>query len=177
MTARKVLLGRITGAHGLKGEVKIAAFTREPEDVAAYGALTNAEETKQFHILALRNVRGSTVVARLEGIDNRSEAELLRGTELFVSRDVLPSPEADEEYYHSDLIGLHAVSPDGEVIGEVIAVHNFGAGDLLEVRHAGERQGTLVPFDTAHVPQIDIAGGRLTVVRPIFEQEEGASGP
>jgi 16S rRNA processing protein RimM len=176
MTGEIVLLGRIVGVHGLKGEVKIAAFTGEPEDIASYGALRNADGTRQFHIAGLRSAKGATVIARLRGVAGRDEAEALRGTGLYVLRAALPQPES-EEYYHSDLIGLEAVSPDGEPLGEVIAVHNFGAGDLLEIRFTGERQAALIPFESAHVPQVDIAGRRVTVVRPVYEKDESEREP
>jgi 16S rRNA processing protein RimM len=177
MTGQKILVGRITGAHGLKGEVKIAAFTEEPEDVAAYGALANADGTRQFHISALRSVPGGAVIARLQGVSDRNDAEKLRGTDLFVARDALPPTKTASEFYHSDLIGLDAISVDGVVVGEVIAVHNFGAGDLLEVRFSEERQSVLIPFESAYVPHVDIAGGRVTIVKPVFEQDEGAGSP
>ncbi len=164
-----VLLGRITGTHGLKGEVKIATYTGEPEDIAAYGALASAG--RYFHISAIRSVKGGTVIAVLRGVTNRDEAEKLRGTELYVSRAALPPPEDDDEYYHSDLIGLNAVSPDGETIGKIIAVHNFGAGDLLEVRFEGQRQAELIPFESTHVPRIDLAAREVVVLRPVYQSE------
>jgi 16S rRNA processing protein RimM len=177
MSAQKVFLGRITGAHGLKGEVKIATFTEQPEDVAAYGVLTNADGTRRFHIAALRSASGGTVIARLQGISGRDAAEELRGTELFMARDALPPLDTAGEFYRSDLIGLDAASPDGEIIGKVIAVHNFGAGDLLEVRFAEERDAALIPFDSVHVPHVALDRGRVTIVRPVYEQGEGPETP
>jgi 16S rRNA processing protein RimM len=172
MTAEdKVLLGRITGVHGLKGEVKIAAYTGEPEDISSYGTLTSADGAQHFHIAVVRSVKGGTVIAVLRGVSNREEAEKLRGTELYVSRAVLPPPENDDEYYHSDLIGLNAVSQAGETIGKVIAVHNFGAGDLLEVRFEGERQAQLIPFENAHVPRVDLAARQVVVLKPVYEEQ------
>jgi 16S rRNA processing protein RimM len=168
-----VLLGRISGAHGLKGEVKIAAFTAEPEDIAAYGPLTSADGARIFKIASLRSAGSGAVIARLQGIQDRNAAEELRGTELYVTRASLP-PAEDGEYYHSDLIGLTAVSPDGETLGEVIAVQNFGAGDLLELRPAKGRQAELVPFDSMHVPKVDLEAGRVIIVRPVYEGSESA---
>ena len=166
-----VLLGRITGVHGLKGEVKISAYTGEPKDIAAYGALSSADGVCVFHISAIRSVKGGTVIAALRGVTNREEAEKLRGTDLYVSRTALPSHEDDDQYYHSDLIGLKAVSPGGEIIGKIIAVHNFGAGDLLEVRFEGERQAQFVPFETAHVPRVDLDARQAVILRPAYEGE------
>ena len=167
----RVLLGRITGVHGLKGEVKIITYTGQPEDIAAYGALTGANGERHFHISAIRSVKGATVIAILDGISDRDEAEKLRGTDLYVSRTALPPPEDDDEYYHSDLIGLKAISPDGETIGKIIGVHNFGAGDLLEVRFEGEGQAQLIPFENAHVPRIDLDARQAVVLRPVYEEQ------
>jgi 16S rRNA processing protein RimM len=165
-----VLLGRITGVHGLKGEVKIITYTGEPQDIAAYGALTGANGERHFRISAIRSVKGGTIIATLHGVSDRDEAERLRGTDLYVSRTSLPPPE-DDEYYHSDLIGLKAISPDGEPIGKIIAVHNFGAGDLLEVRFEGEGQPQLIPFENAHVPRIDLDARQAVVLRPVYEEQ------
>jgi len=171
ISEEKVLLGRITGVRGLKGEVKIIAYTGAPEDIAAYGALTGADGERHFRISAIRSVKGGTVIATLHGISDRDEAEKLRGTDLYVSRTALPPPEDDDEYYHSDLIGLKAISPDGEPIGKVLAVHNFGAGDLLEVRFEGERQAQLIPFENTHVPRIDLNARQAVVLRPVYEEQ------
>jgi 16S rRNA processing protein RimM len=167
-----VLLGRISGAHGLKGEVKIAAFTAEPEDIAAYGPLTSADGSRIFEIASLRSAGGGAIIARLRGVSDRDAAEKLRGTELYVARASLPPPDAGE-YYHSDLIGLTAVSPSGETLGEVTGVQNFGAGDLLELRVAKGRQTELVPFESTHVPHVDLEAGRVIIVRPVYENGEG----
>jgi len=168
--SERVLLGRITGAHGLKGEVKIATFTAEPEDVGAYGPLSNSDGSATVEIASLRSAGGGTVIARIRGVSDRNEAECLRGTELFVDRALLPPAEADE-YYHSDLIGLAAITPEGEPLGEIIAVHNFGAGDLLELRPLSGRQSELIPFESEHVPKVDLEEGRITIIMPDYEKE------
>ena len=169
--SERVLLGRITGAHGLKGEVKIATFTAAPEDLATYGPLSSADGTRVFEIASLRGSGGAAVIARLLGVADRSSAESLCGTELFVARVVLPPASADE-YYHSDLIGLTAISPDGETLGQIVAVQNYGAGDLLELRPVSGRQTELIPFEYAHVPKVDLEEGRLTIVKPVYVQAE-----
>jgi 16S rRNA processing protein RimM len=168
--SERVLLGRISDAHGLKGEVKIATFTAAPEDIAAYGALSNADGSRHFEIASLRAVKDGIVIARLRGISGRTEAEKLRGTDLYVPREVLP-PADEDEYYHSDLIGLAAVGANGEPIGTLIAVHNFGASDLLEVRLSDSARTELVPFNATHAPRVDIAGGTVTVILPEDEEE------
>ncbi|MGO9546840.1 MAG: ribosome maturation factor RimM [Rhodomicrobium sp.] len=167
----RVLLGRITGAHGLKGEVKIATFTAEPEDVAAYGPLTGEDGTRTFEIASLRSTGGGAVIARLSGVKDRDGAEALRGTELYVARAVLP-PADENEFYHSDLIGLKAVSAEGETLGEIAGVHNYGAGDLLELRLAGGRRTELIPFESAHVPKVDLEAGCVTIIKPVYEADK-----
>jgi 16S rRNA processing protein RimM len=169
----RVLLGRITGAHGLKGEVKIATFTAQAEDIAAYGPLTSRDSARTFKIVWLRPSGGGSVVARLKDVKDRNGAEELRGTELYVPREALP-PAAEDEYYHSDLIGLTAVSPDGQELGEIVAIQDYGAGDLLEIRARGSRRTELVPFEQAHVPKVDLEAGRVTIVMPDYEEPGSA---
>ena len=172
-----VLLGRITDAHGLKGEVKIASFTSAPEAIGAYGPLSTSDGSRSFMISSFRIGNGGVVIARLSGVADRDAAEKLKGQELYVKRDALPEPE-QEEYYHSDLIGLSARSPSGEPIGEILAVHNFGAGDLLEIRLLESGRTELVPFDEANVPKIDLREGCATIAYSFQEdeadQEDGA---
>jgi 16S rRNA processing protein RimM len=167
-----VLLGRVSGAHGLKGEVKIAAFTAEPEDIAAYGPLKTSDGAQIFEIASLRSAGGGAVIARLRGVLDRNAAEKLKGTELYVARASLP-PAGVEEYYHSDLIGLTALSPDGKTLGEVIAIQNFGAGDLLELRPPKGGQTELIPFESAHVPHVDLEARRVIIASPVYENSEG----
>ncbi len=158
---RLVLLGRIAGAHGIRGEVKINSFTGIPEDIAAYGALVDGKG-RSFIIERLRPMKGMAVAAALAGISDRTAAEALRGVDLHVERARLPETDEDEWYY-TDLIGLAAVSPDGEAVGEVVSVQNFGAGDLLEIRPAEGERTVLVAFTKACVPVVDIKGGRVIV--------------
>jgi 16S rRNA processing protein RimM len=168
-----VLMGRISDAHGLKGEVKIASFASQPEDIVAYGPLTDEAGKRHFEIEALRPLKGGTLIARLKGVPDRNSAEKLRGTGLYLARALLPEPE-DDEFYHADLVGLTAHAPAGEAIGEVIAVQNFGAGDLLEIRLPGEGgQTLLVPFTQARVPEVDLKARTLIVLpEPAEEAEE-----
>jgi 16S rRNA processing protein RimM len=160
--ARRILLGRIAGAHGIRGEVLIHTFTARPEDIGAYGPLSDGAK-RTFAIESAR-VTAKGVVARLAGICDRATAEALKGTELYVDRDRLPATD-EGEFYHADLIGLAAVDPEGRPVGEIVGVHNYGAGDLLELRLAGSEATELVSFTEAVVPEIDLAGGRA-VVRP-----------
>ena len=158
---RIVLLGRITGAHGIRGEVSLQSFTEVPEAIGSYGELQDARGTRRFR---LSNVRfsGKRLTARVDGVSDRNAAEALAGQELFVARSRLP-PAADDEFYHADLVGLIAHDGDGKEIGEVVAVQNFGAGDLLEVRLSGSQRTELFPFTKATVPVIDLPSRRLVI--------------
>lgn len=168
---KRVCLGRITGAHGLKGEVRIRTFTETPGAIAAYGPLRDEAGARRFEISELRPDKGG-VVARLSGIDTREAADALKGVELYVTRAQLPEADGEEAFYHADLIGLVALDGNGAALGQVVAVQNFGAGDLLEVRPATGGQTVLVPFTQEIVPDIDRDGGWLLMIPPegIFEE-------
>jgi 16S rRNA processing protein RimM len=161
----RIILGRITGAHGLRGEIRIQTYTGLPEDIAAYGALSDEAGTRQFNIVDVRAAKGDTVIAELKGVSSREAAEALRGEKLYITREQLPPPDEDE-YYLTDLVGLDAAAPDGIVFGRVIAVHNFGAGDLLEIRPAAADKTAIIPFTKDCVPEIHIDRGMLIVVMP-----------
>lgn len=162
--APRVLLGRIVTVHGIRGDVIIDSYTAEPGDIAAYGSLRSADGSREFRLKVLR-VGPKGVVAHIAGVDDRNVAEALRGTELYALRDKLP-PADEGEFYYADLLGLRAENEAGEAVGKVAAVHNFGAGDLLEIRLDGQPATELVPFTDAFVPVVDIAAGRVVVVLP-----------
>ncbi|MBS0243519.1 MAG: ribosome maturation factor RimM [Proteobacteria bacterium] len=161
---RRVLLGRIVGAQGLRGEVVIHSFTGEADAIGSYGPLADARGGRMFELQVVR-VAEKGVIARVKGVSDRTAAEALKGVELWVERDRLPPPE-EGEFYHTDLVGLAAVAPDGEAIGEVIAVQNYGASDLLEIRLAGTRKTEFVPFTDAFVPEVDLEARRCMVRMP-----------
>lgn len=160
----RVLLGAIVAAHGLKGEVKVKCFTAAPENIAAYGVLEDAAGERRFRLRVVRRL-GDGVLAAIEGVADRTAAEALRGVELYVPRAALPVAEGDE-FYHVDLIGLKVERETGEALGTVVAVHQFGANDVLDVRQE-KGQSLLLPFTRETVPVVDIAGGRLVVVPPV----------
>lgn len=168
--ADRILLGEIGPAHGIRGNVLIRTYTEAPEDIASYGPLEDESGRRQIELEVVR-VTPRGVVARISGIEDRNAAEALRGTRLYIQRDRLP-PTEEEEYYHSDLIGLDVFRPDGERMGEVIAVHNFGAGDILEIRLVDKRTTEMVPFMRDFVPEVDVQGGRLTVDIPAGGEPE-----
>ena len=160
----RILLGRIAGAHGIRGEVLIKAFTAAPENIGTYGPLSDESGTRTFKLKSAR-ATSKGVVARLQGVDDRNGAEALKGIALYIERERLPAA-AEGEFYHADLIGLAAVDGDGKPIGEIVTVQNYGAGDLLEIRLAGSSKTELVPFTDATVPEVDIAARRVVVVMP-----------
>ena len=163
---QRICVARLGAAHGVRGEVKLWSFTAEPAAVAGYGPFETADG-RVIEIEALRPAK-DFFVARLKGIADRDAAERLRNAELFVPRERLPAPEDGDEFYHADLIGLAAVDATGAALGSIVAVHNFGAGDLIEVRRAEGNDTVMLPFTQAMVPTIDIAAGRIVVDADAF---------
>ncbi len=159
-----VCVARIGAAHGTGGEVKLWPFTTRAEAVAAYGPLQTADGTRAFEIEALRPAK-DFLVARLKGVTDRAAAERLCNTDLYVPRERLPIPEP-EEFYYADLIGLRAEDTTGRAIGVVVAVHNFGAGDILEIAPTAGGDMVMLPFSTAAVPSVEVAVGRIVVDMP-----------
>jgi 16S rRNA processing protein RimM len=159
----KICVAKIGAAHGVRGEVKLWPFTEDPLAVMQYGPLFTKDGARQFEVDRARAAKDHLVVA-LKGVNSRDDVEQLNGLELFIARDKLPAPE-DGEYYHADLIGLAALDSAGETIGRVIAMHNFGAGDIVEI---APPQGAtlLLPFTNAVVPTVDLIAGHIIVTPP-----------
>lgn len=167
---RLVCVGAIAGAHGVRGAVKVKSFTAEAADITAYGPLSDEAGKRRFVLTPIGMARGE-ILARIDGVEDRDQAELLRGTRLYADRARFPAPEEDE-FYHADLIGLDVTDPAGTALGVVQAIFNHGAGDMMEI--ALRAGGTaLVPFTKAAVPVVDIAGGRVTVAMPDEAAEAG----
>jgi 16S rRNA processing protein RimM len=159
----QICVARIGAAHGVRGAVKLWTFTEDPLAVKRYGSLATKDGARRFEVTHAREAKGH-LVATLKGIATREEAERLNGLELYIARDKLPETDADE-YYHADLIGLAAVNAANEPIGRVIAIHNFGAGDIVEI--APPHGATmLLPFTNAVVPTVDLANGRVVIELP-----------
>jgi 16S rRNA processing protein RimM len=151
-----ICLGVIGAPHGVRGELRVRSFTETPEDLAAYGPLT--DDVGRVWRLHIKRRHKNGIIATLDGIRDRDAAEGLKGQKLHVARAVLPELDEEETYYHVDLIGLEVRLEDGTIVGSILAVHDFGAGDLLEiVRQDGEK--VLIPFTAEAVPQVDLAGG------------------
>ena len=158
-----VCVARIGAAHGVRGAVKLWTFTEDPFAVKRYGPLLSKDGKRQFEVATAREARDH-LVATFKGVTTREEAERLNGIELYVAREKLPATD-DDEYYHTDLIGLAAVTTEGDTLGRVLAIHNFGAGDIIEI---APPKGTtiLLPFTNAVVPEVDLKGGRVVIALP-----------
>lgn len=166
-----ICIGKILGAHGVRGQVKLASFTDEPEAVASYGAVSDEAGKRQWTI-TLQGWNKDHFLARLSGVDTREQVEALRGTKLFVARDVLPEAE-EGSYYYTDLIGLEARLTSGEVFGKVLSVQNYGASDILEIQVKDSARKELFAFTNALVPEVKLAEGYLVIELP--EVIEGES--
>jgi 16S rRNA processing protein RimM len=161
----KVIVARIGAAHGVRGEVKLWPFTQDPMAVADYGPLETKDGARRFEIETVR-AAGNHLVARLKDVGDRDAAQALVNTELYVPRDRLPAIDEDDTYYHSDLVGLDAMSEDGAQIGTVHAVHDFGAGSVLEITPLGSGETLMLPFTETTVPKVDLAAKQIVVVPP-----------
>jgi len=158
-----VCVGAVAGAFGVRGEVRLKSFCAEPEAVGDYGPLIDAAGNV-YHVRLDRPVKGG-FAARLSRVSTREDAEALKGTRLFAPREALPSLP-DDEFYHADLIGLQVVDPAGAALGRVRAVHDFGAGDMLEVVAPTLRQPALLPFTRQAVPTVDLSARRIVADPP-----------
>ena len=160
----RICVGAIAGAFGVRGEVRLKSFTADPAAIAAYSPLTSEDGTRSFAITLDRPVKGG-FAARLSGVTSKEAADALQGTRLYARRDQLPSLP-DDEYYHADLIGLTVLDTGGAELGQVKAVLNHGAGDLLEIHGPGLKATVLLPFTRAAVPTVDLAAGRIIADPP-----------
>ena len=165
--AQRICVAQIGAPHGVRGEVKLWPFTAEPQAVRDYGPLETEDGAARFEIEAMRAGKDHLVV-RLKGVNDRNAAERLTNTKLFVSRERLPATAADDEFYHADLVGLAVTDTEGQALGSIAAIHNFGAGDLVEVKPTQGNATVLLPFTEATVPVVDIAGRRIVVDAAAF---------
>jgi 16S rRNA processing protein RimM len=163
--SERIRVARIGAAHGVRGEVKMWPFTQDPLAVADYGPLETEDGTRRFEIETLRAAKDH-LVARIAGIGDRDAAEKFRNVDLFVARDKLPSIEEEDTFYYADLVGMAAVTPEGVPLGTITAIHNFGAGDLIEIATTAGGEPLLLPFTDAVAPTIDTARRQITIVLP-----------
>src|SRR5712675_125214 len=161
--AAPICVARIGAPHGVRGAVKLWTFTEDPLAVKRYGPLMAKDGARQFEVTHAREAKDH-LVASFRGVTTREEAEKLNGIELYIAREKLPATD-DDEYYHADLIGLAAVTSANESLGRVIAIHNFGAGDIIEIAPV-HGSTMMLPFTHAVVPSVDLAGGRVIIELP-----------
>ena len=171
---RLIALGVFGAPQGVRGELRVKSYTGDPKAIGRYGALTDAEGARVFAIEALRPLKGDMLVVRIRGVGAREAAQMLTGVEIYARRSQLPPP-GDDEYYCDDLIGLAALTPDGERLGAVTGVSNYGAGDILEIRR-DDGETMLMPFTRAVAVEIDFASGRIVVEPPTEIDGEEAVG-
>jgi 16S rRNA processing protein RimM len=177
-SAEKILIGQFGAAHGIRGEVKIHAYTQDPLALTDYGPLT-LDDGRVVEVVSLRP-QGEAMVARIKGVADRNAAEALRNRKLFVDRAALPPIEDEDDFYHADLVGLKTELGDGTAYGRIAAVQNFGAGDLLEIEPEGGGRTFYLPFTREIVPIVDIAGRRVVVAPPAeteAREEDGEAQP
>ena len=159
-----VCVGVISGVHGVRGQVRIKWFTEAPENLIAYSPLASADGATSYK-LGKAEIRKDTIVAAIDGITDRNQAEALKGVELYV-RSSRFEPPAEDEWFYSDLVGLSVRDGDDEDLGTLIAVQNYGAGDLLEVRFEGRKNSVFLPFDRETVTEVNIQDGFVRVPNP-----------
>lgn len=162
MAKDRICLGAFAGAHGIRGEAKVKTFTETEEGAARYGAVESEDGKRRFTLAFIRSLKPGLALVRAPEIKSREDAAALAGVRIYVQRAKLP-PAGDDEFYIDDLIGLDAEDDAGASLGVIVAVHNFGAGDVVELSGAGGRGTIMVPFTKAAVPHVDIAGGRVAI--------------
>jgi len=176
----RICVGAIAGAYGVHGQARIKAFTDDPFDVAAYGEVETEDGSLRFKLVLEREMKPGVLVATLEGANlTREDVQALGSTRLFVSRDALPEPEDEDEFYYSDLIGLAANYQDGRLLGTITGVADYGAGDMLDIKLAGSSKAVVIPFTKEAVPAVDLKGGCVIVNPPaglLDDDKEGQAG-
>ncbi len=164
MSLDLIQVGRVAGAFGVRGEIRITSFTAEPLALAEYGVLLREDGSPGLTLTTARVVKGG-VVARAREVETRDQAEALRGLKLFIPRERLPPPEDEDEFYVADLIGLAVVDAAGAALGRIKAVQDFGAGDLLEIAPEGVGATWYLPFTREAVPEVRIAEGIVVGIK------------
>jgi 16S rRNA processing protein RimM len=158
-----ILVGRVAGAFGVKGEVRITSYTAEPEALLDYKSTLREDGSPGLTLTSGRPAKGGLVVRAAE-VETREQAEALRGLRLYIRREALPEPDEDE-FYVTDLIGLSVETPAGEPLGRIKSVQDFGAGDLLEIAPP-EGPTWYLPFTKDAVPEVRLADGKVVAVKP-----------
>lgn len=164
MSDQRICVGAISGSYGVHGELRVKSFCAQPEDIETYSPLVSEDGARSFALALIRPMKNG-FVARIADVATKEQADALKGTQLFTARDQLPNLP-DDEYYYSDLTGLHVYDTGGVALGQVKSVHNHGAGDLLEVQIPDSAATVFVPFTLEVVPTVDLASGRIVADPP-----------
>lgn len=159
---KRICLGQIGAANGIKGNVRVKPFTGEPEAFGNYGSLQDESGKNRFKIASLRPIKGGMLVVKFKGINDRNQAEALTGTKLYIDRDRLPDLDDDDDFYVEDLIGLSTYDTEDNPLGVITVIHNFGAGDLLDIK-PDHGPSVLVPFTKAAVPAVLLDNKKIVV--------------
>jgi 16S rRNA processing protein RimM len=167
---RLILMGVFGAPQGVRGEIRVKSWTKEPSAIGGYGPLTDKGRTRAFAFETLRALKDNMLIARVAGVSSREAAEALKGMEIFVRRDQLPPPNEDE-FYYDDLVGLEALDAAGGRLGRIVSLMNYGAGDVLEIAPAQGGETLLLPFTKRVAPRIDFDAGRI-VIEPPGEVED-----
>jgi 16S rRNA processing protein RimM len=169
LAPKLIVVGRVAGGFGVRGEVRITTFTEDPLALRGYRALLREDGTAALTLLNARAVKGG-IIGRAKEIETKEQADAMRGLKLCIPRASLPEPDEDE-FYLTDLIGLNVDQADGQRIGRIKAVHDFGAGDLIEIDSGDGKPSWYLPFTRENVPDVLIAEGRIVAVRPVEVSE------
>ncbi len=161
--SRQILVGTFSGAHGVKGLVRLKSFTEDPEAILRYKPLTDESGEREFAI-KFKMITNTHLIVEIKGVKDRDTAEGLRATKLFTTRAALPKLKK-REFYESDLVGLEAIDEKGKSCGKVFAVHNYGAGTFLEVAPP-QGKAFMLPFTKECVPEVDVEKGQIVIAPP-----------
>jgi 16S rRNA processing protein RimM len=159
-----ICVGAISGAFGVRGEIRLKSFCAVPDEIEEYSPLTSEDGTAQYSLYLTRAIKNG-FAARLSGVETKEDADAMKGVRLFAHRDQLPKLP-DDEFYHADLIGLEVYDTGGALLGRVKEVLNHGASDLLEIHGQGLKSTVLLPFTLAAVPTVDLEAGRIIADPP-----------
>jgi len=166
MPGKKILIGTITSPHGLKGEVKIKTFLESPKDLTNFNNIYDVGNKIKFKILDIRGIKNDVAIVKFEGFDNRDKAETIRGKKLYIDEGELPNITNDDEFYHKDIIGLNVIQ-DGEMIGKVNGLYNYGAGDMIEIK-LKDSGLEAIPFNSDYVKNVDVQKGIIEIILPVY---------
>jgi 16S rRNA processing protein RimM len=167
MQKKLVCVAKISSAHGIKGAVKVKSFTEDPMSVADFTVLYNKDASEEY-ALEVQSCSQNMLLAYIDGVNDRNEAEALKNKELFIYRDELEDPE-DEEFYYEDLVGLRVKLQNGKEYGQIYSIQNYGAGDILEVKLKSDNKKVLMPFTKEIFPNINIKSGSVVIIPPDTE--------